>query len=104
MGVATADLNGNGLLDLLVTNFRNENNAYYKNLGRGMFVEVASENGLALASRPWVGWGVVLADFDLDGLVDVIVTNGHVDDNRHLIGNELPTHHQGSSGRQRSAF
>lgn len=90
MGVAAADLTGNGRLELLVTNFENEHNAYYESLGRGMFAEVAHSRGLAAASMPWVGWGVGFADFNLDGWPDVIVTNGHVDDNRHLMGQTSP--------------
>ena len=38
--------------------------------------------GLVEDSKPWVGWGCALADFDNDGWPDVFVANGHIDDNR----------------------
>jgi hypothetical protein len=45
--------------------------------------------GLVTDSTPWVGWGCALADFDNDGWPDCFVANGHIDDNRHLIGPNL---------------
>ena len=37
-------------------------------------------------SMPWVGWGCLLSDLDNDGWPDAFVTNGHTDNNYHLIG------------------
>jgi len=82
MGVDAADVNGDGRAELFVTNFEGEHNAYYENLGNGMFQEVSQQRGLYADSMPWVGWGTALADFDLDGWLDLVVTNGHVDNNR----------------------
>lgn len=90
MGVDAADVDGDGRMDLFVTNFEKEHNAFYQNTGNGLFLEVAHQFGLASASIPWVGWGTSLTDFNLDGQTDVLVTNGHVDDNRHLLGQDAP--------------
>ena len=88
MGVDAADLNGDGLPELFVTNFEQEYNTCYENQGHGSFSDVSEIKGLAAASRPWVGWGTALVDFDSDGLRDVIVTNGHTDENMSEMGRD----------------
>jgi hypothetical protein len=95
MGVDIADANGDGQFDVFVTNFQNENNCLYENLGGEFFRETSFNCGLAADSIPWVGWGTVFADFDFDGWLDVVVTNGHVDDNRHLLGQDAPYYQPG---------
>jgi len=90
MGVDAEDTNGDGLPELIVTNFENEHNAFYHNAGNGLFQEVSQQRGLYAESLPWVGWGVMFADFDLDGWPDVVVTNGHVDDNRDKVPYAAP--------------
>lgn len=87
MGIATADVDGNGLPDLFVTNYENEHNAFYENLGGGTFVETGTTR-IPEGSLPFVGWGAAFADFDLDSRPDLIVTNGHTDDNLKDLGKE----------------
>lgn len=89
MGVDAEDVNGDGLTDLFVTNFANEYNTLYQNLGRGTFMDSTPFFGLAADSMPWVAWGTALADLDNDGWPDCFVANGHVDNNRHLIGQNV---------------
>lgn len=84
MGIACGDYNGDGHLDLCVTNFENEVNDFYENLGGGAFRTVNAELGLDPLSRPLLGFGIVLSDFDLDGRPDLFVANGHVWDLRPL--------------------
>ena len=88
MGVDAEDADGDGLPDLIRTNFREESTAFYQNQGRGLFLEQSTYVGLAGPSLPYVKWGCALADFDNDGNPDVFVANGHVDDNYHLLGDE----------------
>ncbi|HEY2251132.1 MAG TPA: VCBS repeat-containing protein, partial [Planctomycetaceae bacterium] len=90
MGVDAADLNRDGRIDLFVTNYEGEHNSFYENLGENLFQEVSRARGLAAESIPWVGWGTALADFDLDGWPDVVVTNGHTDDNLQSMGRDSP--------------
>jgi hypothetical protein len=85
MGVDAEDVNGDGRPELFRTNFASEYNTLYENLGDGMFFDQTSIYGLAAAAMRWVGWGCALADFDNDGWPDAFVTNGHVDDNYHLL-------------------
>ena len=90
MGVDAEDVNGDGRPDLLVTNYWNEPNSLYMNLGGGMFEDRTPASGMATDSTPWVGWGCALADFDNDGWPDCFVTNGHVDNNLELLGYNSP--------------
>jgi hypothetical protein len=73
-----------------VTNFANEANSLYLNLGGGMFADRTPESGMATDSTPWVGWGCALADFDNDGWPDCFVANGQVDDNLERLGRPSP--------------
>jgi len=77
MGVTLGDYNHDGLLDLFITNFDDEYNVLYRNAGKGSFVDVSYEAGVAMSSLPYVGWGTKFFDYDNDGWVDLFVANGH---------------------------
>src|SRR4029077_3369711 len=93
MGVDAEDVDGDGRPDLFVTNFSDEYNTLYENLGHGAFLDATASHGLAIDSLPWVGWGCALADFDNDGWPDCFVANGHVDNNLELLGYDNPHAH-----------
>ena len=78
MGIAVGDYDANGLFDIYVTNFADDTNTLYRNLGDMTFSDVTAGSGAASASRPHVGWGTGFADFDNDGWLDLFVGNGHV--------------------------
>jgi hypothetical protein len=80
MGIAADDLDGNGLVDFLITNFQDESNSLYRQDSPGLFVEVARQSNLSAASWSFVGWGTQALDADLDGNPDLVLANGHVDD------------------------
>jgi hypothetical protein len=82
MGIACGDLDGDGRPDLLVTNFYGEGTTYYQNLGGGLFADRSNASGIGLATRYLLGFGIVLADFANTGRPDVMIANGHVNDNR----------------------
>jgi enediyne biosynthesis protein E4 len=95
MGVEAEDVDGDGLPELFVTNFQNEYNTLYRNNGDGFFTDMTPFYGLAQDTRPWVGWGCALADFDSDGWPDCFVTNGYVDDNHpDIVYDEPPLLHR----------
>ena len=80
MGVDWGDYNGDGVLDLTVTNFQAEPNALYR--GEGGFFSVATfAAGVGLPSLPFLGFGTQFFDPDLDGDLDLFAANGHVLDN-----------------------
>src|SRR5205085_1051966 len=78
MGVTWGDFDLDGRLDLFITNFENEPNALYRNLGREGFVDLTLAAKIGQPSRPYVGWGTTFVDFDNDGWPDLLVANGHV--------------------------
>jgi hypothetical protein len=80
MGVAVADLTGNGKPDLFVTNFYNESNALYQNRGELSFDDAVAESGIQSPSIRMLGFGTQAFDADLDGDMDIVVTNGDIDD------------------------
>lgn len=82
MGIAADDANGDGRLDLFVTNFRNEPNSLYLQDKAGLFIDGARTAGLHAPGLLYVGWGAQFLDADLDGHADLVTTNGHVDDFR----------------------
>ena len=78
MGIACADYNRNGLLDIFVTNFENAANDFYEQLELGGFLTTNSQLGLDTMSRPMLAFGTVFADFNLDQWPDLFVANGHI--------------------------
>jgi hypothetical protein len=80
MGVVADDLDGDGKIDLFVTNLVNESSTFFRNLGGAMFVDATLGAGLDAPSRPKTGFGTAAIDADADGRLDLFVANGHVDD------------------------
>lgn len=91
MGVTWGDYDSDGHLDLFVTNFENEPNALYRNLGAAGFVDVTLPSKIGQPSLPYVGWGTAFVDFDNDGLSDLLVANGHVYPQIELAQGKYPT-------------
>ncbi len=76
MGVAVADYDGDGLLDIAKTNFSGDLTSLYHNDDGKFFTDVSREAGLG--ARQFLGWGVAFVDVDDDGWRDLVVANGHV--------------------------
>lgn len=87
MGVDVADYDNSGRPGVLITNFDNEMIGLYKTAGKG-YDDVAMQTGLGAASRNTLGFGCVFFDANLDGLLDIAVANGHIDETvRNIRGN-----------------
>jgi hypothetical protein len=77
MGVAVGDIDNDGLLDMIKTNFAGDHPNVYHNIGDGIFEDIVIKAGLAVNPQ-YVGWGIGLVDLDNDGWKDVFQVNGHV--------------------------
>lgn len=77
MGVAVGDIDSDGRLDLLKTNFAGDHPNVYRNQGKGIFEDIVLRAGLAVNPQ-YVGWGIGFIDLDNDGLPDIFQVNGHV--------------------------
>jgi enediyne biosynthesis protein E4 len=80
MGIACGDLDGDGRLDLAVTNFYGESTTFFQNLGAGQFSDHTEAVGLAAPSRFLLGFGATFFDANNDGWLDLATANGHVND------------------------
>ncbi len=80
MGVDVTDIDGDGLLDLYVTNMVFEFNNLYRNQGDLLFEDVTKSLKLHKDNFRHVGWATRFADFNNDGHLDGFVANGHVVD------------------------
>jgi hypothetical protein len=78
MGTDFGDYDGDGRLDLFVTNHELESHTLFRNLGKGLFEDATSRSGVGVATLPYVGFGTLFIDVDHDGDVDLPIVNGHV--------------------------
>lgn len=81
MGTDFGDYDGDGLLDLIVTNLDLEMHTLFRNLGGGVFEDRTFTSGIGGPTRPFVGFGTAFFDYDNDGRLDLAIANGNVIDN-----------------------
>lgn len=88
MGVDFGDFDNDSLMDLVVTNFSDDHNTLYRNVGDGLFRDVSFQAGVGEPTWSKLSWGVRFVDFDLDGFLDLVISDGHVypEVDRHDIG------------------
>jgi hypothetical protein len=88
MGVDAADFDNSGRTGLAVTNFENEMIGLFRPVRAGSYRDEALQAGVGLPTRNTLGFGCVFADIDLDGALDLVVANGHIDETvRNIRGN-----------------
>jgi len=77
MGADSVDYDGDGMLDLVKTNFSDEMPSLYHNEGKGFFTDVTVPSGLA-GETTSVKWGTGFIDFDDDGRPDLVIASGSI--------------------------
>jgi hypothetical protein len=87
MCVAVGDVDSSGRPSLFVTNYQKEPNNLFLNLGKMVFHDGTQSSRLGPPSVPYLAFGAVLFDANLDGILDVAVANGHVLRNAEAIEN-----------------
>lgn len=95
MGTVFADVDNDGLPDILTTALPYEYYAFFRNIGKGQFQYSSVSSRLAMASRPFGGWGIHVFDFENDGANELFLANAHVMDNieisqPHLRSDQTP--------------
>jgi hypothetical protein len=85
MGTDMGDINGDGLLDIFVTNLDKETHSLFRNMGKGLFANVTFESGVGQATLPFVGFGAAFFDYDNDGDLDLAIATGDIIDNVKLF-------------------
>jgi hypothetical protein len=78
MGVAAGDIDGDGVLDIHVTNFAEDQSTLYRGLGEAMFEDATAAAGLKEPTYMPLTWGTVMADLDADGDLDIAEAAGHI--------------------------
>jgi hypothetical protein len=73
----------------VVTNFDNEMIGLYRQTRPGDFDDVAIGSGVGGASKRSLGFGCIFADTNLDGALDIVAVNGHIDDTVRLVRHDV---------------
>jgi len=85
MGADWGDYDNDGRFDLFVATFQGEVKSLYHNDGNGIFSDSSYMTGVASFAMADVAFGCKLFDFDNDGSLDIVIANGHVQDNIQAI-------------------
>lgn len=80
MGIDAADYDRSGRPSLVITYFANEMKGLYRNEGDQFFTDVAPLTQVGTNTLLNVGWGTFFFDYDLDGWLDLLMANGHLDE------------------------
>lgn len=80
MGLDVGDFDGSGHAGLVITNFDNEMTGLYRRAKNGRYEDIAVSAGVGVATRDTLGFGCLFLDINLDGALDLLIANGHIDD------------------------
>ena len=78
MHASLGDVDGDGLIDILVTDL--DYGALYKNKGNGVYTDITVKSGIAGAMSGKNSWGASFIDYDNDGDLDIIAANGNAEE------------------------
>ena len=89
MGVDAADYDRSGRPGAVITYFSLEMVGLYRNLGDSLFQDVAPRSAVGRNTFHTLGWGTFFFDYDLDGWLDLLVANGHLDEQVENVQEEV---------------
>jgi hypothetical protein len=89
MGIDVGDFDNSGRLGIAVTNFDNEMIGLYRATDAKDYSDVAVTAGIGGPSRRMLGFGCVFADLNLNGALDLVAVNGHIDDTVRAVRRDV---------------
>ncbi len=89
MGIDVADVGNDGHLCIVIGNFSGEPLTVFRDEGEGFFREIGQQAHVAEDTYLSLTFGLVFADFDLDGLQDLVLSNGHIEPNIEDVEAEI---------------
>jgi len=87
MGVDVGDFDNSGRSGVAITNFDNEMIGLYRAEAGGNFADIAVQSGVGIPSKTTLGFGCTFFDCNLDGWLDLVTVNGHIDDTVRNVRN-----------------
>ena len=87
MGIDIGDFENSGRAGVAITNFDNEMIGLYRAEAGGNFADIAVQSGVGLPSKTTLGFGCTFVDCNLDGWLDLVAVNGHIDDTVRNVRN-----------------
>jgi hypothetical protein len=97
MGIDAGDIDGDGLVDIVIGNFSQEMTAYFRGIESGYFMDDAAQVGIGLPTLMTLAFGTLVEDIDNDGWLDILLVNGHIEP-------EISVTRQSQSYRQAPQF
>jgi hypothetical protein len=85
MGADFRDIDNDGLDDLFVTALANETWPLFRNLGKGLFLDITYPTLIGASTLPLSGWSNAILDVDNDGWKDLVAAAGDVQDNTEIF-------------------
>jgi hypothetical protein len=94
MGPVFADVDGDGAVDLWVTD--SKYNRLMRNTGTNGFEDIGPRSGISQANAQYTSWGSGVYDFDNDGALDILIFHGGL---VHLVPQEQSLFRGSGSGK-----
>ena len=89
MGIDAADVNRDGIPDVVVTNFNDQYHSLFIGSASFPYQDQTIASHLAQFSKADVGWGTKFLDYDNDGNPDLIIANGHINQSIELMRGDV---------------